>query len=69
MTREQALAMWTREAARVLRWERIGSLEPGHHADLVVIDPLTCPIEDPPGDRSARDDARRAIRRRQLVPQ
>jgi predicted amidohydrolase YtcJ len=40
--------MWTREAAHVLRWEGIGSLEPGNHADLAVIDrdPLTCSLED-----------------------
>jgi predicted amidohydrolase YtcJ len=49
--RQQALDMWTREAAHVLRWESIGSLEPGHHADLVIVDrdPLRCPIEDLPG--------------------
>jgi predicted amidohydrolase YtcJ len=49
--RKRALAMWTREAAHVLRWEGIGSLEPAHHADLVVVDrdPLTCPIDDLPG--------------------
>jgi hypothetical protein len=43
--------MWTREAAHVLRWEGIGSLEPGHHADLVVVDrdPLSWPIEELPG--------------------
>jgi predicted amidohydrolase YtcJ len=50
VTRRQALDMWTREAAHVLRWEGIGSLEPGHHADLVVVDrdPLHCPTEDLP---------------------
>jgi len=49
--RQQALDMWTGEAARVLRWEGIGSLEPGNHADLVIVDrdPLTCPVEDLPG--------------------
>jgi predicted amidohydrolase YtcJ len=51
VTRAEALAMWTREAAHVLRWERIGSLEQGHRADLIVVDrnPLECPIEDLPG--------------------
>jgi predicted amidohydrolase YtcJ len=50
ISRQQALAMWTNEAAHVLRWEGIGSLEPGFHADLVVVDrnPLSCPIEDLP---------------------
>jgi hypothetical protein len=51
ISRSAALAMWTREAAHVLRWDGVGSLEPGHHADLVVVDrdPLTCPIGDLPG--------------------
>ncbi len=51
VSRAEALAMWTREAAHVLRWDGIGSLQPGHHADLVVVDrnPLDCPIEDLPG--------------------
>jgi predicted amidohydrolase YtcJ len=51
ISRRQALAMWTRDAAHVLRWEGIGSLEPGYHADLVVVDrnPLSCQIEDIPG--------------------
>ena len=50
VSRQEALAMWTREAAHVLRWEGLGSLEPGHHADLCVVDrdPLTCPVEDLP---------------------
>ncbi len=53
ISRQQALDMWTREAAHVLRWERIGSLEPGNHADLVIVDrdPLTCPLADLPGTR------------------
>jgi predicted amidohydrolase YtcJ len=51
ISRTQALDMWTREAAHVLRWDGIGSLEPGNHADLVIADrdPLTCPISDLPG--------------------
>jgi predicted amidohydrolase YtcJ len=53
ISRHQALAMWTREAAHVLRWEGIGSLEPGNHADLAVIDrdPLTCSLEELPDTR------------------
>jgi predicted amidohydrolase YtcJ len=48
ISRQEALHMWTREAAHVLRWEDIGSLEPGNHADLCIVDrdPLTCPLED-----------------------
>jgi hypothetical protein len=38
--------MWTRDAARLLQWDDIGSLMRGFHADLIVLDrdPLTCPI-------------------------
>ena len=48
VTRRQALDMWTREAARVLCWEQIGSLRAGNHADFLVVDrdPLTCPVEE-----------------------
>jgi len=51
ISRQQALDMWTRDAAHVLRWDGIGSLQPGNHADLVIADrdPLTCPIGDLPG--------------------
>lgn len=53
VTREQALNMWTRDAAHVLRWRGIGSLEPGHHADLVIVDrdPLRCPVDELAGTR------------------
>jgi predicted amidohydrolase YtcJ len=46
ISRTQAFSMWTRDAARVLQWDDIGSLSPGFHADLIVVDrdPLTCPI-------------------------
>jgi predicted amidohydrolase YtcJ len=56
VTREEALATWTRDAARVLRWEGIGTIEPGGQADLVVVDrdPLTAPLEDLPGTRVLR---------------
>ncbi|HLY37858.1 MAG TPA: amidohydrolase family protein [Candidatus Binatia bacterium] len=48
VTRGEALAMWTRDAARVLAWDGIGTLAPGSHADLIVVDrdPLTCPLDD-----------------------
>lgn len=36
ITRREAIAMGTRDAAKVLRWEGIGSLEPGAHADLAA---------------------------------
>jgi hypothetical protein len=30
----------------VLQWDDIGSLSPGFHADMIVVDrdPLTCPV-------------------------
>jgi predicted amidohydrolase YtcJ len=48
VTREEALLMWTRDAARVVEWEGIGTLAPGNHADLIVVDrnPLSCNLED-----------------------
>jgi predicted amidohydrolase YtcJ len=48
-----ALAMWTRRAAEVLAWNDIGSITPGNHADMVIVDrnPLTCP---PPGIADTR---------------
>ena len=56
VTREQAVAMWTREAGRVMDWDGIGTLEPGTLADLIVVDrnPLTCGIDDLPDTRVLR---------------
>ena len=53
VSRREALAMWTRDAARVLRWPGIGTLAPGSHADLVVVDrdPLSCELDDLPHTR------------------
>lgn len=50
VSREEAVRMWTVDAARALGWEGIGSLAPGHHADLIVLDRdiLSCPLEDLP---------------------
>ena len=47
VTREEAVAMWTRDAAPVLRWDDIGTLAPGAHADLVVLDrdPFACDVD------------------------
>ena len=46
--REEALAMWTRDAARVLRWQDIGTLTPSKHADFTIVDrdPLACEVEE-----------------------
>jgi predicted amidohydrolase YtcJ len=56
VTRAEALAMWTRDAGRVLRWEGIGTLAAGGHADLVVVDrdPMECDVEALPGTRVLR---------------
>ncbi len=50
VTREQAIAMWTRTAAHVLGWERTGQLAPGYRADLIVCDRdvMSCPEADLP---------------------
>jgi hypothetical protein len=54
--RAQALAMWTRDAARVLQWEGVGTLAPGSHADLIVVDrdPVETGVDDLPGTRVLR---------------
>jgi predicted amidohydrolase YtcJ len=56
VTRGEALAMWTRDAARVLGWDGIGRLAPGCHADLALVDrdPVTCRVEDLPATRVLR---------------
>jgi len=53
VTRREALLMWTRDAARVLGWEGVGTLRPGNHADLIVLDrnPLTCDVDALPKTR------------------
>jgi predicted amidohydrolase YtcJ len=35
----------------VLRWDGVGTIEPGAHADLIVVDrdPLSVSVEDLPG--------------------
>jgi predicted amidohydrolase YtcJ len=56
ITRTEAVSMWTRSAARLLQWNDIGSLKPGYHADLIVVDrdPLTCSIDELGGIRVLR---------------
>jgi predicted amidohydrolase YtcJ len=56
ITRTEAVSMWTRSAARLLQWNDIGSLKPGYHADLIVVDrdPLTCTLDELAGTRVLR---------------
>jgi predicted amidohydrolase YtcJ len=48
--------MWTRDAARVLGWQDVGTLRPGSHADLIVVDrdPLNCDVDALPGTEVLR---------------
>jgi predicted amidohydrolase YtcJ len=48
ISRTQAVSMWTRDAGRLLRWKEIGSLSPGAHADLVILDrdPIRCAVAE-----------------------
>lgn len=45
---EEALTMWTRDAAKVLGWEGVGTLAKDNHADLTIVDrnPLSSDIEE-----------------------
>jgi predicted amidohydrolase YtcJ len=56
VTRSEALSMWTRDAARVLGWQGVGTLRPGSHADLIVVDrdPLSCDLDALPETRVLR---------------
>jgi hypothetical protein len=56
VTRGEALAMWTRDAARAIGWSGLGTLAPGNHADLIVVDrdPLSCAVADLPQTRVLR---------------
>ncbi|WP_036510235.1 amidohydrolase [Nocardia aobensis] len=48
VSRQEALAMFTSDAAKVLQWDEIGSITAGSLADLVIVDrdPITCDIDD-----------------------
>ncbi len=50
VSRDEAVAMWTRRAGQVLHWPGVGTLEPGSYADLAILDrdPLACGIEELP---------------------
>ncbi|EKJ74132.1 AH1 [Fusarium pseudograminearum CS3096] len=55
VTREQAFWMWT-SGAKVLRWEEMGSLQPGNNADLIIVDrnPITCHLDQLPDTKVHR---------------
>lgn len=48
ISRIEAVAMMTRDAARVMHWDDIGYLAPGMRADLAIIDqdPVNCAVDD-----------------------
>jgi predicted amidohydrolase YtcJ len=47
ISRIEAFAMLTRDAARVMRWPDIGSIAVGKHADITIVDqdPIECPLD------------------------
>ncbi|MGQ4600917.1 amidohydrolase family protein [Nocardia sp. R6R-6] len=56
ISRAEAFAMWTANGAKLLGWEGIGTLSPGNHADLAIVDrnPITCEIDALPTTRVLR---------------
>jgi len=53
---EEALMMWTRDAAKALGWEGVGMLAEDFNADVTIVDhnPLKCEIEDLPRTKVLR---------------
>ncbi len=56
VSRLEAIMMWTRDAARVMRWNGIGTLAAGHHVDLIALDrdPFACSLDELPGTQVLR---------------
>ncbi|MGY9074330.1 MAG: amidohydrolase [Acidimicrobiales bacterium] len=48
VSRAEALAMWTRDAARTLDWEGVGTIHEGGWADLAIVDrdPTACTLDE-----------------------
>ena len=48
ISRAQALAMFTSDAAKVMRWDDIGAIAAGNHADIAIVDqdPIACDVGD-----------------------
>lgn len=51
VTRAEAIRMFTKDAAEVLKWKGVGVIEPGACADLALLDkdPFEAPIDELPG--------------------
>lgn len=56
VSRAEAFQMWTANGAKVLGWDGIGSLAPGNHADLAIVDrnPITCDLDALPSTQVMR---------------
>ena len=56
ISRTEAFQMWTANGAKVLGWDGIGSLRPGSHADLAIVDrnPITCDLDALPSTQVLR---------------
>ncbi|MCX5426046.1 amidohydrolase [Streptomyces sp. NBC_00078] len=56
VSRAEAFQMWTANGAKVLGWDGIGSLAPGNHADLAILDrnPITCDLDALPSTQVMR---------------
>ena len=56
ISREEALLMWTRDAAKAIGWSGVGTLKAGNKADLCIVDrhPLECDIDELPDTRVMR---------------
>lgn len=50
LTRAEAIGTWTHGSAKAIGWNDVGSLQPGNHADLILVDqnPLTCATDKLP---------------------
>jgi predicted amidohydrolase YtcJ len=56
VTRAEAFDMWTKNGAKVIRWDEMGALATGKYADVAILDrnPITCDLDDLPTTRVLR---------------
>ena len=56
LSRDESLATFTRNPARLMQWKGIGSLLPDYHADITIVDrnPATCTLDDLAGTQVLR---------------